>query len=620
MTSIRSLVFLGLLPLISAPAMAGEWQLWFKGAGNHLFTGLNGNDNSWEGDGSVNSYNDGYGGMATLEAEPNQTIYHALIGQAQAALIWVPNGEEAPPAGKVSLLTTAQTWIEWDKSVLTEQNITYVLEGASAPLTGYQLRGYDGRLYQFSTKVGAPRLITVDTSNTYMNEDGELCVDLPAHDFNVSFSMNNSTTQRVSGDTGFYYRASIDTRSVKLTRNSQDRFEIEDGANVTHGDTIYSYNEEHLEADDDGEKKLVTTPKPNSVTFSPLFSGSWSHVLYPYTNPPSMPPGQPAVPKLGWQWSPSSDDDLQNSHSQEMPYGNFVYNSDVNQWMGSPTGRSEKVISYEATDLLDVYTGQATQVKARATYHLTLHDPEEWNPVPTHTFPAVWDVYPATEIVKDNVGVGDSIEGKFQFKDFYFSPTKEAAKAALAAGATVAGQTVGFLFAQAVTLGLNTLAPDPSVQKGAQFEAAWQFYDEDKQADPNFTANSSALCTWEGGRPLAQDGGWDNTTERMEGYTFCNPQLAVESISYTYEGTAWGKDGKVGDLQEGLSKATGKQHVVGNFKLGAPITPPTPGPAPLKVAPPQPKSAIDASTTPSLPETDEAPTTDSTRLPSGGLS
>lgn len=72
---------------------------------------------------------------------------------------------------------------------------------------------------------------------------------------------------------------------------------------------------------------------------------------------------------MTWSWSPSSGDDTVETHKQEMPNGSVEKKLD-GAWSGTPSGTSQKVVTYTVTDNQDGAT-------ARARYELTLHDPIE---------------------------------------------------------------------------------------------------------------------------------------------------------------------------------------------------------------------------------------------------
>ena len=125
-----------------------------------------------------------------------------------------------------------------------------------------------------------------------------------------------------------------------------NRDEYIDADGVRHGHTTYSYDE------------IYTLGSPTHHSNVQGFSAN--------LNLPSGVTGQ-------WQWSPSSDDDSQQSHSQEMPYGSA--NVEVTpglppsrSWAGTPTGTQEKIVSYS----FDSSVG----INLDAQYQLTLHD--EW--------------------------------------------------------------------------------------------------------------------------------------------------------------------------------------------------------------------------------------------------
>lgn len=182
----------------------------------------------------------------------------------------------------------------------------------------------------------------------------------------VPFSMNTNGNASRASDTFTYSEAqgtagidvSVDNRTLTMTRVGAPAPKQKGAAGVTideakdewveadgtgHGHTTYAYQRSNASG---SGTHLVA----NTQTFSATFTSS---------NTPQ------------WQWSPSSDGDTATSHSQDMPKGNLTNTTSIygNQWSGTPTGTSNKIITYDVTDT------DGTTAKGR--YELTLHDPWE---------------------------------------------------------------------------------------------------------------------------------------------------------------------------------------------------------------------------------------------------
>lgn len=185
------------------------------------------------------------------------------------------------------------------------------------------------------------------------------------------------------------YNAEKDNRGVKITRSdapapkqkgapgvvideSKDEWIDVDGTG--HGHSIYTYLNTYQNPTAPSPHPYpnppVTVTVPNVQTFNAVRSGTW-------------------IGPLSWQWTPSEDgsgtlpaDDI-NTHQQEMPNG--TANLEYGAWAGTPSGTSQKIITYDLTDGND-----GAKVKAR--YYLTLHDP--WEVVIHNTATAKRDYRP----------------------------------------------------------------------------------------------------------------------------------------------------------------------------------------------------------------------------------
>lgn len=227
-----------------------------------------------------------------------------------------------------------------------------------------------------------------------------------------------------------------------------DRDEYIDGDGEYHGHTTYSYNSYF---EDTNGTALLTVPHPNVQNFAASLS---------------LPTGEVGQ----WQWTPPSDDDTEESHSQEMPYGSVdlktVLDSSPPQswegtttWEGTPTGTEQKIVTYSFT------TSPGLELSSH--YHITLHDPYEikdqigatdpqhvdstwypfsgWtaNPIPSAPAPSPAPIHPTY-----GVSYSDSVTQEHQIK------VNKGSKAEVAAGLD-AGKLVPWLTGQGITLGVT---------------------------------------------------------------------------------------------------------------------------------------------------------------------
>jgi hypothetical protein len=117
-----------------------------------------------------------------------------------------------------------------------------------------------------------------------------------------------------------------------------------------YGHTTYSYEAEELIPTLDPLTHWVD--RMNAQSFQAARTGYWSS-------------------NTSWQWVPPDSSDTVSAHSQDMPKGTMNRPFSVlEQWDGTPTGTSQKIITYTATDNMDGF-------QARAKYILTLHDKYE---------------------------------------------------------------------------------------------------------------------------------------------------------------------------------------------------------------------------------------------------
>lgn len=156
------------------------------------------------------------------------------------------------------------------------------------------------------------------------------------------------------------YEATVDNRSVKLTRNGKDRFELKDGSWTTYGKTCYSYK---------------TPTAANGIyrvlqPFTANYFGNWSDLAF--------------TPRITWKWSSGSplesagDLDYIYSAKRRSPLGGLTQESYATgafgeggvKWKGTGTSSQTATITYDAED-------QGDGAKASASYILEIHEPIE---------------------------------------------------------------------------------------------------------------------------------------------------------------------------------------------------------------------------------------------------
>lgn len=149
-----------------------------------------------------------------------------------------------------------------------------------------------------------------------------------------------------------------DTRSVSLSRAGahDERFD----GNVTHGDTTYSHFVMTLNG---------AEPHENIQHFTTAFGGNWTERQFPYNDLQWTAKGTENI------WSPASDinkhQDSWQSASYAIPFGSMK--EWAWGWDGSPTGQTEKQITYTVKD----NRNNEGEISAEAKYVLHIHDPVE---------------------------------------------------------------------------------------------------------------------------------------------------------------------------------------------------------------------------------------------------
>ncbi len=213
MKNIRTLLCLGLLPLLSAPAMAGQWTIKYEAQGVESYAGPTAGQNiecDWKDFDAVEIQSGQVSGMVGLFPNAGETDFHSLDGWCKAVIKWHPSGANDLPPQRVSFLAFPKVWGGWDKPLIPDENATLVLDGVPG----------DPAEYNFKEK---PYLIQINTANMSTDDtDGLLTKKLPQWNVKVALTLVNDSQQAAEGSVGFSYRAQQDTRLVSISSPNID--------------------------------------------------------------------------------------------------------------------------------------------------------------------------------------------------------------------------------------------------------------------------------------------------------------------------------------------------------------------------------------------------------------
>ena len=241
------------------------------------------------------------------------------------------------------------------------------LEKPPAKLNFFLYGGATGSAYGGATKVfaSADGKDSSDTSQTYKSAGATHLFSFETKG-GVEFSGTMPLKAEASGDSSasalFNFSTNIDNRSVTLSRSnaSGESTTYEDGVQVTHGDTIYTYYDEKMFLPSDQRIRNV----PNDLSFSGSCNGNWS--LNGATN---------WVISDGGAFSSPGSDDFEGTYElrRTAKPGSQGLTQDASDktahWVGKTTPQTV-TIKYFARDNSDGVEGEAR-------YVLTLHDPIE---------------------------------------------------------------------------------------------------------------------------------------------------------------------------------------------------------------------------------------------------
>lgn len=379
------------LVCVGSRARAGDWKISYQPVGSSQGgSTTTPRKSDWSAQNNVSQ-----GGRQGVSAFSDGSLYITaypgtwaattvkLSGHVKVLFDWVPaSGDPSPtPPDKLTFKVTAsndETCVSYIEPPALTVKTGLSPEPAPTP-SGYQYAENSGYMkYVRNSRSNGSQLVQLATnSQTHMEWDsGELggSIALPEHT-QTSYFQGQALNARI----GATLEAAKDTRSVKLTRNGKDRFELKDGSWVTYGDSRFSYL----------ERVLTTDPDP--VTG---YMGS----MQSYKDDPHDVVQTIVQDKgLGWssdktklksKWTFSDSNVLSNTGDNAavvtMPQGNSLNNPDgiettvgtqaylnavPSGWYRVPSqGTKQFTVTHDLTD--------ADGATATAKYVLSLHD--EW--------------------------------------------------------------------------------------------------------------------------------------------------------------------------------------------------------------------------------------------------
>ncbi len=385
MKNIRTLLCLGLLPLFSAPAMAGEWHINVVTDGQIRWP-IAPYSGQWVAEDAVMEEGDFVAGGSNVYPAPGKTDSVELEGWCKAVVTWHPNGTALPRY--VSFLATPAVSGAWDETVIPRGNATLVLDGVSGDATE-SIPAYSNRYVEMAKR--KPYLIQLDTSSMTVDPlTGLLTAELPQWDVKVALTLVNDSQQQGGGSVGFHYQVQADDRLVRLSRSGAPtpRFEQDSGLTKNrdewveadgtgHGHTLASYYERVLTTAPFIGDTTSDDPRDVTQTVQANHSGGWSN-------------------QLSAKWTPSVSQDQNEAETTDtnnpdyqirmMPRSNAIHNPEgigtvggfdaagvmPGGWLNTGSPGDEVTFEYELTD----NGGSVPGMTATAAYHLKLHD--EW--------------------------------------------------------------------------------------------------------------------------------------------------------------------------------------------------------------------------------------------------
>lgn len=286
-----------------------------------------------------------------------------------------PGGDTVPKA--VRIPTSAVANVAWQAGNPVPQGLTGAANDGGRTVTGEDYQEFTS--YQSGTltnrKWATSSQLLKPLSGGGVPSNGESKTWRIPVSVSAQFSGSNRFSGAVSVNVGLPVE---DTRSVKLTRNDKDRFELKNGNWVTYGDSRFSFLRRVFPVPGGYEDR----PQMINQTITAVPEGAWSN-------------------EASHIWNPGGENDTTIQHSQEMTQGNSVWNPDgvdtkpevdsqnpliINNvtkagavpggWSNAEHGGSTLKVFYKKTD--------NDGAIAEATYIFTLHD--EWeNPTPDNS-------------------------------------------------------------------------------------------------------------------------------------------------------------------------------------------------------------------------------------------
>lgn len=387
--AVGPLLMAGGLLAVAPKAHAGSYSVSVTGQGDCSATSGN-QTGGWNCNGSFNddcwSITSGNSGIGT-------TIKAKTQGTPTLWVRWWPGSAGETMPDSLSVLVTTRATAQGSHDVGGESSFTLSV----SPGTGVDGKFPKSAWHCVSKVALTKQIVKVSTQGATKQSDGSYLIIKAIQMVTASASASvGRNPKKYDEEYGNYpdganvnaeigVLAQTDNRSVKLSRNSKDRFEVEDGKWTTYGDTTYSYNATVTEETTGGEGMTYysTSEKPmvNTPEIRANFEGIWRQTTKVAQQGPHAGETYYGV---GYQneWSPSDAGDVtyymdDSNHTfqyikrQDMPFGS--QSKQLNGlWKGTATGPQQKIITFTVKDPAD-------DAAAKAKYVLNLHD--EWENV-----------------------------------------------------------------------------------------------------------------------------------------------------------------------------------------------------------------------------------------------
>ncbi len=407
--------------LLCTPTWAGTWNLSLDYAGTSIGGpgwGHTGNTAPWGYGGWTGDDGEGQG-TETSNLTPGQKQDGSLNGSFILVARWRPTqaGEVLPPVLHVKFRQTMagsgsrQSESQFAGAASSTPGQVHLSvsvanpDGTQATDTEHVTATPNATMYRFSALAESPTtLLSLGTQGAVAQNDGSYIIrhSLPA--LSGTFSVTNGL-YKVENDPGVfsnygdgsnaYLSAGVtydfDPRSVKLTRNDKDRFELDANGNwVTYGDSRFSYLErviipgqtgEPSSYSDDPYDVIQTIVANREGTWAPDPQKVWTvpgGISYSVSAPNVSPPSVLVITTQGNSVSnPDGIDMIPAGDTSSAAAGAITPG-----WYNVPSqGNKQFTVTHK---VIDTGTG-GDGATATATYIMTLHD--EWeDPIPDPDF------------------------------------------------------------------------------------------------------------------------------------------------------------------------------------------------------------------------------------------